>query len=232
MTAARKVNIEAERRDTPRDATLDFHRSPVEAAQCFMATEYLALQRYAFIHEMACGDGRLVLPLRDAGFSVIASDIVDRGCPQSHVQDFLDPGFGLMETQRRRVAAFTNPPFNRAEEFIVKACAHYDYVAMILRLRYLGAKHLVNEIGQTHVDGKRVVQGKPIWQTTRIPFARVIKPKSRWPMMHRDGYEGDRIKGGMIDFAIFVWEAGHRGHAVIVDEPDARFNQPFQPQGV
>ena len=79
-----------------------------------------------------CGDGALVTPLRAAGFKVIASDIVDRGCPDSHVQDFLAPAFGTKtEAQRRRVAGFTNPPFNRACEFIVKGCEHYDYLARI-----------------------------------------------------------------------------------------------------
>lgn len=230
MIAARRPNAEAERRDTPVGATLDFHRSPVEAARCFLATEYLTLRSFQFIHELACGDGALVLPLREAGVQVIASDIADRGCPRSHVQDFLDPGFGTKtEAQRRRIAAFTNPPFNRAGEFIIKACAQYDYVAMILRLRYLGSKHLVDEQGRSHVGGKKVADGKPIWQRTRLPFARVIVPKSRWPLMHRDDFEGERTNSSTIDFGIFVWEAAHRGSPQIIREPDNRYIADFKP---
>jgi hypothetical protein len=220
-----RTHSENERRDTPKRDTLDFHRSPIEAVQCMLATEYLALRRFSFIHDMACGDGALVLPLRDAGFKVIASDIVDRGCPRSHVQDYLDPSFGPDAAQRRRIAAFTNPPFNRAEEFITKACAQYDYVAMILRLRFLAAKHLVDD------HGVPIRSGKPLWRGTRIPFARLILPKGRWPMMHRDDYDGEKIENGMIDFAIFVWDAEHQGAAQIIMEPDPRFVTAFQPQG-
>lgn len=220
-TGRRKVNSESERRDTPVGDTLDFHRSPIEAPRCFLATEYLALRRFSFVYDMACGDGALVLPLRDAGYKVLASDIVDRGCPDSHVQDFLAPTFGTKtEAQRRRIAGFANPPFNRACEFIVKACEQYDYFAAILRARFVCSKHLVDDQGV-----KDMANGKPIWQVTRIPFARMIRPKSRWPMMHRDGYDGQKTDSSTIDFAIFVWEAGHSGLPLIVDEPDHRYTQ-------
>lgn len=219
MTQRGGPSSEAERRNTPKADTLDFHRSPVEAVHCFLATEFAVLRRYDWIYEPACGDGSLVVPLRNAGHNVIASDIVDRGCPQSHVQDFLDPGFVPHLAQRRRIAAFTNPPFNRAEEFIFKACANFDYVAMILRLRFLAAKHLVEpETGRSVRNGN----GVPLWRVTRLPFARVIMPKSRWPIMSRGDYEGEEATS-MIDFAIFVWEAGHRGPPQIINEPDSRF---------
>jgi len=223
MTAAAR-NTDLESRDIAQSDTLDFHASAPQAARCFMATEYMALRRFKFIHEMACGDGALVLPLRAAGYNVIASDIVDRGCPDSHVQDFLAPGFGPSDAaQRRRIAGFTNPPFNRACEFIVKGCAQYDYLAMVLRFRFRAAKQLVTPEGV-----KDLAHGKPLWRTTRIPLARMIVPKARWPMMHRDGYAGPRTDSSTIDFAIFVWEAGHSGPPLIIDEPDDRYSQEQQ----
>jgi hypothetical protein len=153
--------------------------------------------------------------LRSAGFTVRASDIVDRGCPDSFLRDFLaDERISYRGT---RIGCFTNPPFNRDEEFVMQACERYDYVAMVLRLRFLAAKHLVDDAGAA------TRSGEPLWQQTRIPFARVILPKSRWPMMHRDGFAGEKTDSSPTDCAIFVWEAGHRGPAVIVREPDERY---------
>lgn len=217
MTA--RPNVEHERRDRENGHPQHFHRSTDEAVPCLLSVEGARLKSFDFIFEPACGDGALVVPLRDAGFKVIASDLIDRGCPDAHVQDFLAADFGTKSpAQRRRIACFTNPPFDHADQFILKACANYDYVAMILRLRYLAPQHLTDEAGRADIH-----KGTPVWQQTRIPLARVIIPKSRWKMMHRDGYDGAKLKGGITDFAIFIWEAGHAGDARIVKEPDSRF---------
>jgi len=217
MTAVRrnprtKPNAESERRDTPRGEGLDFHRSPVEAVPCLIRCEGQRLRQFLHIHEMACGDGALVRPLRQSGFRVEASDIADRGCPASYVADYLADE----ALHRPGIAGVTNPPFNRAEEFILRACQQYDYVAMVLRLRYLGAKHLVTPPGMT---GVIEMPGKsPLWINTRIPFARVIVPDGRWSMMHRDGYAGPKTESGMIDFGWFVWDAAHQGPPQIIME--------------
>jgi hypothetical protein len=219
--------VENERRDRANAHPQNFHRSGDEAVPCLLAVEGGRLKRFEFIFEPACGDGALVVPLRDAGFKVIASDLIDRGCPDSHVQDFLAADFGTKsEGQRRRIACFTNPPFDRADAFILKACANYDYVAMILRLRYLAPQHLIDDAGQGDIH-----KNAPIWQQTRIPLARVIIPKARWKMMHRDGYAGPKLKGGLTDYAIFIWEAGHSGSPLIVKEPDRRFLPTLNPHG-
>jgi hypothetical protein len=221
------MNVEHEQRDHANRHPEHFHRSGPEAVPCLLSVEAARLKRLDWIFEPACGDGALVLPLRDAGFKVIASDIVDRGCPDSHVQDFLAPSFyPKAAEQRRRIGVFMNPPFDRADEFILKACAHYDYVAVIHRLRYLGPQHLIDDLGRSDIHG-----GNPIWFRTRLPLARVIIPKARWKMMHRDGYAGKKTKGGITDFAIFVWEAGHSGCPLLVREPDARFLPAFEPPG-
>lgn len=203
-----KPNAEAERRDTPKGVGLDYHRSPVEAAHCLIRCEGQRLRDFYRIREMACGDGALVTPLRRAGFSVHASDIVQRGCPGQAVIDYLKAPTLFEEG----TAGITNPPFDHAEEFILKACLEFDYVAMLLRLRYLGAKHLVPMPG---IDNSR---RSPIWANTRIPFARVIVPDGRWPMMHRDGYQGRKTDSSTIDFGWFVWDRRHTGCPQIVFE--------------
>lgn len=205
----RTPNAENERRDTPKADTRDFHRSPAEAVTCLLRCEGGRLRQFFHIHEMACGDGALVIPLRRAGFRVEASDLVARGCPASSTGDYLAKPL----IHRRGVAGVTNPPFNAAEQFILRACQEFDYVAMLLRLRYLGSKHLVN-IGQP--EGP--VERRPIWANTRIPFARVIVPNARWPMMHRDGYQGPKTESGMIDFGWFIWDAEHIGFPQVIME--------------
>lgn len=41
------------------------------------------------IWECACGNGNLVNRLREHGYNVIATDLVDRGCPDSSTLNFL-----------------------------------------------------------------------------------------------------------------------------------------------
>lgn len=187
--------------------TLDFHRSPPEAVTTFLRVEGRAVRRYAALHEMACGDGALVLPLRAAGLNVVASDIRDRGCPRAHCHDYLGarrPRFRLPVREER--AGFTNPPFNCADAFIMRATEECDYVAMLLRTRYLAGKHRV--------------QGVPIWRATRINCARIIMTDGRLPMMHRAGYRGTKTKSGFIDFSLFIWERGHVGPPQIIRAED------------
>lgn len=222
-----RPNVEHERRDRINGHPQHFHRSTDEAVPCLLSVEGARLKAFDFILEPACGDGALVLPLRNAGFKVIASDLIDRQCPDSRVEDFLAPDRGMKnEGPRRRVACFTNPPFDHADQFILKACANFDYVAMILRLRYLAPQHLTDATGRGDIH-----KGKPVWQQTRIPLARIIIPKARWKMMHRDGFAGKKLKGGVTDFAIFIWEAGHSGCPLIVKEPDSRFLPTLDPHG-
>lgn len=205
----KRKNTENEKRASPKGAKLDFHRSPDEAIPCLLRCEGARLRQFHRIREMACGDGALVLPLRRAGFTVQAIDIVNRGCPGQSVGDYRKHKVGGVVPG---TAGVTNPPFYCAEEFILKACEEFDYVAMILRLRYVGAKH------QLDIPGIDDAKKSPIWSNTRIPLARVIIPDGRWPMMHRDDYEGPKTKSGMTDFGWFIWDQTHSGFPQIVME--------------
>ncbi|MBL6854536.1 MAG: hypothetical protein ISS15_05460 [Alphaproteobacteria bacterium] len=212
--ARRKPNSEHERRDTPKDATHDFHRSRPEAIDCLLSIERAALQRYRAICEGACGAGDLVRPLRRAGFDVVASDVIDRGCPNGIVADFLDPkAFARLPLPPRAAqrAFVSNPPFNLDDEFILAATQRFDYVAMLLRLRYLAPFHLIDAFG----DGIK----RAIWTSTRIPFARIVLPNHRWKTMHREGYTGPKTDSGTIDFCWFIWEQGHTGSPRILRQP-------------
>lgn len=206
---------EFDRRDPESETGENFHRSPAEAIPTLLSVERQTLRRYSCIAELSCGDGALVVPLRARGFHVIAADFIDRGCPDAQVRDFLAPETTGYVASLGRAACVMNPPFNKADEFVIRACELFDYVALILRLRYLGPQHFVA------ANGTREISGRPVWTQTRIPLARVIIPARRWPMMHRDGYDGPKQNGGMTDSCWFIWEKGHTGPFWGIREPDA-----------
>ena len=90
--------------------------------------------------EPACGAGHIVNVLRELGHEVSATDIVDRGCPDSCVQDFL---WEFDDGEIGDVDIITNPPYATALEFVERALACVKdgaNVWMLLRLQFLEGK--------------------------------------------------------------------------------------------
>jgi hypothetical protein len=77
-----------------------------EAIRGLLAHDGVVIRSCGSVWESACGDGALVMPLREAGLRVVATDICDRGCPDAGVRDYFDVG----ESPAR--AIITNPPYN------------------------------------------------------------------------------------------------------------------------
>lgn len=167
---------------------LDFNRSPAQAIWGLMGVEHRRLRNADMIHEVACGDGALVLPMRAAGLEVSASDIVDRGCPISFQRDFLHSGFEDFDYSD---AVVTNPPFGLAQEFVAAALDRCCLVMMLLRIQFLEAS------------------GRNEWLRS-TPLDRVYVFVDRLPMMHREGYEGRKLGKGTTCFAWFVWDTNAR----------------------
>lgn len=143
------------------------------------------------IWEPACGTGNIVKVLRQHGRAVIATDLNDRGCPNSEARiDFLLPGMTVDVD-----AIITNPPFALAEQFVSTALDRCPFVIMLLRLAFLESEkraHILDKAG----------------------LARVHLFSRRLPMMHRAGWTGPRASSS-IPFAWFVWERGHHGKTTI-----------------
>lgn len=162
----------------------DLYETPEVAVHALLRREKLPHH----IWEPACGRGAIVRPLREAGHTVWATDLVDYGLADSqHSIDF------LMERQTRIdvEAIVTNPPFKNAEAFVCKALELCPIVVMLLRLAFLESErraYILENIGlaRVHVFGKRL------------------------PMMHRDGWEGRKANSGMA-FAWFIWDRAHKG---------------------
>jgi hypothetical protein len=89
------------------------------------------------VWEPACGAGHIVNVLREHGYEVYATDIVDRGCPDSCLQDFLWEFDGAPMGD---VDIMTNPPYAMALEFVKRALQLVKpgaNVWMLLRLQFL-----------------------------------------------------------------------------------------------
>jgi hypothetical protein len=157
------------------DRDLDQYMSPPCAIDSLMAIENVPKH----VWEMCCGDGTgMVMPLREAGHVVRASDI--------------DPKFGFEEADYlhapamdRSVGLVTNPPFMHALPMLEKAISESAFVAFLLRTNFLES-------------GRRL----PFFRNT--PPSRVWISSRRLPMMHRVGWTGPTASSNTC-FAWFVW---------------------------
>jgi hypothetical protein len=164
----------------------DCYDTPRVAVTALLKVEDLP----ARIWEPACGKGNIVLPLRQAGHEVVATDLNNRGCPDSVDRiDFLFPCNVPCD------AIVTNPPFSLAQQFVEKALERAPIVAMLLRLAFYESERR-----------KHILEGAGL--------ARIHAFSRRLPMMHREGWEGRRANSGMA-FCWMVWVRGYSGSTTI-----------------
>lgn len=166
----------------------DLYETPEVAPQSLLRYERLP----PVLWECACGPGKIVTVLRQAGHKVYATDLVDYGCPDSvGGVDFLmenslpHPDIG---------AIITNPPFKLDAQFVEKALELCPKVIMLLRLAFLEGGNRETEASRAR---RLVLDGGHL--------ARVYVYRKRLPMMHRVGWEGRKANSGMA-FAWYVWD--------------------------
>ena len=90
------------------------------------------------IWECACGEGHISDILKNAGYTVYSSDILDRGYKETEIINFLDADIDA--TSKNIV---TNPPYKYVSELWEKACksiAEGGKVAFMLKLTFLEGK--------------------------------------------------------------------------------------------
>jgi len=131
----------------------DCYDTPEVGVHALLAAERLPHR----IWEPACGTGNIVAVLRAAGHEVIATDLNDRGCPNSIARiDFLLPGPAVTCD-----AIVTNPPFSLAEEFVAAALDRAPIVAMLLRLAFFESERRTSllddrNLARIHVFANRL----------------------------------------------------------------------------
>ena len=165
----------------------DCYDTPACAVHALLKVE--PLPPMSSIWEPACGTGNIVKVLREAGHYVFATDLNDRGCPNS------ETGVDFLLSGPTCDVIITNPPYALAEQFIYQALDRAPLVIMLLRLAFLESERRAPLL-----DGGQL--------------ARVHVFANRLPMMHRAGWTGKRASSG-IAFAWFVWDRAHRGPATI-----------------
>ena len=119
-----------------------------EAIRALLARDGDAIRACGSVWEPACGDGALVRPIREAGIPCCASDLVDRGCPDSWQADY----FTCLKSRAR--AIITNPPYSliNARDGHGRWLRHtldmpgWDYLALLLSWDWPAAR--ANGLGE------------------------------------------------------------------------------------
>lgn len=139
------------------------------------------------IWECACGEGNLSKVLKEHGYRVYSTDLIDRGY-QDELIDFINTDnkwFGDI---------ITNPPFKYSVEFILKALDSINKgnkVAMFMKLTYLKGKRRFNEI------------------YSKYPPSKVYVFTGGIACSKNNTIEG--YKHGIVPYAWFIWEKGKQG---------------------
>lgn len=199
-------------RTTEEERGLNSYPSPPVAIQALMAHEALPHT----VWECACGDGTgMVLPMRATGRKVLASDIVDRGCPDSSINDFMTSSFAPITP-----AIVTNPPYDDVDRFIHHALDLAPDVYMLLRLTYLegvdGGKHRGTGLRSKILE--------------RSGLRRVLIFRERLPNLHREGWEGKKSTNPTA-YAWFCWRRDWKGKRAIDRISCKEIGPPLPPPG-
>ena len=142
------------------------------------------------VWEPACGEGDMAKALKEYAYKVHSSDIHDYGY-QDVLVDFTE------DIKSHTFVAdwvITNPPFNKATEFIEKCLYANQNCAMLCRLSFIESKGRYEKLFKNNPP------------TIVAPFVeRVAMFKGRL----------DRKGGSATSYAWFVWEHGKQGTEVV-----------------
>jgi hypothetical protein len=162
------------------DRGLDAYFTPIEAVLAMLDLERRDMP--TLLWEPACGDGAIVKPLREHGFAVRASDVVDYGCPDAEIRDYFDVKNDMPER-----GIVTNPPFKLALRFAEKAVKESYFTAFLLRTNFLESVERLSFFRRT-------------------PPSRIWISSRRLPMMHRYGWNGPKAPSNTCH-AWFIWQS-------------------------
>lgn len=142
------------------------------------------------IWEPACGGGHLSSRLKERGYTVYPSDLIDRGYEDFNEQyDFLN---GKQKTFKGDIV--TNPPFKYASEFIIRGLESIKKghkVCMFLKVQFLEGQARKKELFSRKELKHVFVYSKRITTAKNGDF--------------------DKYKSTALCNAWFVWEKGYNG---------------------
>lgn len=157
----------------------DFYPTPQGVTEALLHHEQFS----EAVWEPACGDGAISEVLKEAGYDVLSTDLIDRD--YGEVQDFL-------VSERHATDIITNPPYTegRAEKFVRKALScTTGKVAMLLPLTFLESECR-----------------EWVYETTCLKWVYVFMNRIA---IYKGGEENEG--NGRIAYAWYVWEHGYDG---------------------
>jgi len=176
------------------------HTTEERQTEDYYATEPIAVdylleneQFTSTVWECACGQGHISDVLSQHGYTVINSDLIDRGYPDTSIVDFLECE-GTVSYD-----IITNPPYKYAAEFVEKAMdmvEENNKVAMFLKLTFL--------------EGKK---RKSLFE--KYPPKTIYVSSSRLKCAKNGDFKGFGATSSAVAYAWFVWEKGFHGDPVI-----------------
>ena len=144
------------------------------------------------VWECACGEGHLSERLKQYGYTVRSSDVVERG--YGEVLDFLT----VEEFWNGDI--LTNPPYKYAKQFIEKALEIVPdgrHVYMFLKIQFLEGK-----------ERKKLFMANPP-KTVYVSSSRILCAKNAdFDSMRRGG-------GSAVAYAWYEWEKGYKGDTIL-----------------
>lgn len=182
----------------------DFYQTPREGIHALLCVEQFGPD----VWEPSCGHGAISKPMEDAGYRLMLSDMVDRGCATrdgelQQVGSFLETQTGHFNRDGGpECDIVTNPPFGIVNDYIHHALTVHRprKMAMLLNLNAMCG----------HAN-----ENRNFWMEAWPP-ARIWAFSRRLPMMHREGWEGHEGSSQMNT----AWFVGERQlDAGAADEP-------------
>lgn len=164
----------------------DFYATEPKAIDGLLSKETFT----PIVWECACGINTLVERLRELGYDVIATDLIERGYGQGGI-DF------LKQTGKTEHDIITNPPFKYAEQFIEKAMEimrEKGKLALFLKITFL--------------EGQK---RKGLF--AKYPPKRIHVFSERIKCAINGDFE--QVKSSAVCYAWFVWEKGYQGKTEI-----------------
>ena len=152
-----------------------------------------------YVWECACGEGHLSEVLKNRGYKVKSSDLVDRGYNDTEVMDFLKVRKEDVKNDVSR-DIITNPPYKYAKEFVEHALdisMDSTKIAMFLKVQFLEGK------------ARRELFEKYPPKVIYVASSRLLCAKNGEFQKMRDG------GGSAVAYAWFIWEKGFKGDTVV-----------------
>lgn len=173
---AARYAVAADRKESR--ASADYYPTPPSGTRALLTVERF----HGTIWEPACGAGHMSKVLEEAGYTVMSSDLVDRGYGEAGV-DFLCDSI----RSRRVPNVVTNPPYIVALPFVRRALeVATSKVAMLLRLSWLEGVER-GKLFREHPPSR-------VWV-----FSKRLTIQRSECDIHRDA-------GGMVAFCWMVWD--------------------------